>query len=655
MNQWQIVSLVVTMVAVSTASAADAAAGATPQASAVGGVPAPQRLGVAAPAPPNPSAPAEAVAVLEFSSTAPVAFAAGVPVFQRRLVLNVAPRREKTVVTVNVGALEGRDGTTYAMTVSNASSPAADPRKESLAVHLEPGQQTVEVRLSAALPQQGDYAGYVSLKLGDEPAQYRPIKVTYVLPELPVQAGLAYRAPSNGFFSAEGAVGIQLSGPSDRDLQAVTVALRDLQRMPSPSERVAAAYSSQFFSVKDTGGVSNSDKNISLTKGVPLPLYLDVSDLSAGSYTGKLSIASPGYKPKEEPVSFVIRVGWFWAFVLVTVGAAISAAIQYYAAFRQPRLLVRDSVGGLEQRLDDLERQLVPDREETLVIQHLRARIDRSLQGSYRATLPSRWLADVQTKLRIVEGKVDAVPDWVRARRALAEVDVPAATRATLQKDLDDIQDAIESGAEMSAAATATLTSLLNKIQAARREALAAPVSTLIAQIDRETNATSSVAARNAFAAANSAASAALRTLTVTDIQAYLANFEEASLAYARGKGLALEANLPTPVTPQWDTVRGLLQQLAGAADARTADALYNQAYDAFGRPKQLHLRKTSMRSKVPVGVRMFKMQSRTPCTWYEAPVLRATTWVLHSGTCVRSQKDGTRQLTYSDLALPCT
>lgn len=578
--RWKVLASMATVALSTASSAADAIPGAASQASsapsrspkpAVAPAPAP------APTPAPASSAADAVTVLEFSSTAPVAFSTVVPKFQRRLVMSIAPRKEKTHVTVATGALEGRDGTTIPLDITPATAkPAAPAPCGCVEVPLVSGQQSFEVRLVATLPQQGDYTGYVSLKLGDGAVQLRSIKVTYALLDIPVQAGAVYRVAGKHAYSPDGALGIQLSGPSDGQLTGVTATVRELQRMPSPSEKVAARYRVASLTTE------SYRKEVTLDKGVPQAMYLNVDDLEAGSYTGKLTLAAPGYKAKDETVAFVIRSSWFLAFILVTVGAGVSAAIQHYATFRQPRLVVRDGANRLEREMDDLERQLVLDRDESAVMQRLRDKVDDYFEQSYQGSLPKDWLGLAQTGLKVVEGKLEAFPDWVDARRALAEVDLPAANRAALQKDLDDSQAAIEGDTELGAAAKATLDGLLNKIQAARRDALTEPVTVLSGQIDKEASTTSSVVAGKEFAAAKSAADAAIRALTVSDIPAYRARFDEAGIAYARGKGLELESHLPTPATPQWDSVRQLLSQLSAASDARTADVLYNQAYDAF-------------------------------------------------------------------------
>lgn len=574
-TQWQVVASLATLAVLTTNSEANAASSAASQASSVSKTaPAPPTAPTALPTPAPSSA--DAVSVLEFSSTAPVSFATTVPKFQRRLALSIAPRRDKAQVTVEAGAFEARDGTSIPVAVSIVGATGAPSSASSVEIALAAGQQLFEVRLAATLPQQGDYTGYLSLKLGDAGVQLRAIKVTFSLPDVPVQVGAAYRVPGKHFFSDDGDLAIQLAGPSDTNLADVTATIRELQRVTSPSEKVMAAYKAVSFLPEP------KRTKMTLDKGTPASMYLDVSDLAAGSYSGKLTVAAPDYKAKDEPISFVIRSSWFLAFILVTLGAGISAAIQYYATFRQPRLLVRDSASRLEQDMDDLERQLVLDRDESMVMQRLRDKVDFYIEQSFQGSLPKGWLALAQAGLKGVEGKLAAFPDWVYARRALAEVDLPTATRAALQQDLDNSQAAIENDADLATAAIATLDGLLSKIQTARRNALTEPVTTLSAQIDKETGTSSSVEAKKEFATAKSAADAAIRALTVSDIAAYRARFNEAGTGYARGKGLELESHLPLPATPLWEPVRHLLSQLSAASDARTADALYNQAYDVF-------------------------------------------------------------------------
>lgn len=530
----------------------------------------------------------DALTVLDVSGTGALAFTASTSEFRRRLILNLAPRKERALLKVKAGLLERRDAVDTVLTVT-ADPSTGNSAGSSLEIGIEPLQQSVEILIGAKFSEQGDYASYLMLQLDSSPAQFKPIKITYAQPDLPVEAGALHWANDKLAF--------QLSGPTDRTL-SVGAVVYELHLMRSPSEKVQADYGTTRFTVidekapkqnewkfwKEAAAAADGTSMATLVHGAPVSMGLAVDELSAGSYSGKVRLTAAGYKPKDESVSFVVRGPWYVAFLLIVLGAGISAAIQHYATYRQPRLLVRELVARILSDADEMERRLSLDADEASLLQQLRERAQSKDDESHLSKLPVAWSTDTQTKLRAVEERLALFPAWVNARRALADVSVPAAKRVEFQASLEASRSAFESDGPLTDEQKASLKALQNKVEGARREAMAEPLKALSAQIDVGDQETAQVGAKEAFARARAAITDAQRLLALGQYDAYRTRFDEAGLEYSRGKGLDLEADIPSGATGLWDAVRKLLARLDASRDRQSAEVLYQQAYDAFER-----------------------------------------------------------------------
>lgn len=410
---------------------------------------------------PGASAPASAPAaattftLLELSDPATAVFQVAGEYFQRRLTLNYDAKTASGPLRVELSKLDGPGGVLVEPKLSrldggDVSDVAAQGKNW---VEFEMPIPPVEFKVSAVLPRIGDYTGYLRYKAGSQPYQTRPIRMTRAAAVVvPVEVGTLQKISGN---TSALSLTFSIQGAVDQDLTLMP-GVFELALKGTSADKLNPSYESKTF----------VPQPVKVPKANTAEVELTFKDLSPGEYSGKLTLASAPYIPKQQVFTFSVRRPWGCAFLLVILGAGTSLVLKYMSSRIRPRLVVRAAVAKLLRQGNSLYQAYVLDSVEANVLEPILARVSVYYEQSLQpGNAPTGWADAARQAIEREGAKLSAYSDWINARRTLASITgLDTARRNELDAKLDASRRALRSEAPLDPAARLDLSTTASDI-----------------------------------------------------------------------------------------------------------------------------------------------------------------------------------------------
>lgn len=548
----------------------------------------------AAPAPaPAPAAPAPApaaqVSVLELGTTGPAFQTAGEN-FSQLLTLTYDPAKGTGPLTVESVPLscDGHPVPTF-LVRGDKVEPGTQPVGNRI-LKIEKPASPEWVVLTAVLTRITTCTGQLRFTMGAQATQVTTIRVTRAAAaEAPVEVSGVQRVVEG---VGNDTVTFSMKGLPEHELK-VTPALFELGRKGDASGSVLNSALS---------GWSVVPKVVVLPAGRPADFTLQLDNLSPGEYTGKLDLASDGYKAKSHSFSVSVRYGAWLCAVMVAIGAFGALWLKRQATRVRPKLVVRVTTTKLLDQLDAVLQSYVLDTVEAGVLDAIRSRIMAFDDEANKPGDPAAdWAAKAQADLTAEGVKLTEFPVWLNARRRLASItNLDAATLTGLETRLKDARDALAGGTALDSLTVTNLAGLAGDIESAQSEAAREAAKAAADEAAKSEAAATNPAAAGAFHESQAHAEQAVTLLAAKSYAGYRAAYDASGRAYFAGMAQELQSRLPpapaagsnsldltavhfAPIAPE---VRAHLEQVCRAPDLQAARDSYAKALAAL-RPVQ--------------------------------------------------------------------
>ena len=435
------------------------------------------------------------------------------------------------------------------------------------------------VLLTAALTRIATCTGQLRFTIGTQATQAMPFRVTRAAAvEAPLEVGGAQRFLRE---FRQDTVTFSMRGLPERELK-VTPALFELGLKGGLNSALE--------------GWSMDPPVVTVPPGGSSEFKLLLKNLPPGEYAGKLELASDGYKAKTHPFSVTVRYGWWWAALLVAIGAAGALWLKSLATRVRPKLVVRVATTKLLSQLDVILQTYVLDDVEAGVLSAIKARIGAfDDEASQPGDPDAAWPAKAQTELTDEGVKLTAFPDWLNARRKLASItNLDAAMLAGFETRLKDARNTLASSAALDPLAVASLANLAGDIEDAKDKAAKEAANAAVYEAAKAEGTATSSDAKSDFQEAQTQATQASTLLAAKNYPGFRAAFDASGRAYYSGMAQELQARLPVvpaggganlaavhfaPIAPE---VRVHLEQATRAPDLRAARTSYASALKAL-------------------------------------------------------------------------
>lgn len=533
------------------------------------------------------------VTVLELGVTAAPAFQTTGERFSQQLTLTYDAKAAPGSFTVETMPLDcdGVSVPTSLVASGEGEKPRTASAPSSVITTLNP-ESPVWVVLTATLPSVTTCSGQLRFKIGTQPYQPRPFRVTRMAPsELPVEVSGLQQVSS---VPGKDEVKFSMKGLPEREL-TVTTKLFELGRK---GEALDSNRNSSLSSWKVT------PTEVVLPKGGDLSYFtLQLDQLEPGEYIGKLNLAADGYKAKPHSFSVAVRYGWWWAGLLVAVGALLAMILKRLATQVRPRLVVRSAVSRLLASVVMQRQMNALDPQELSVLDLIQTRISKILDEATKPeALPVGWSDEARNRLAAEGAKVTAFTQWLNARRMLASITTMEATKKeAFEQRLTAGRQALSSVTALDVARVEDLSKLPGDIEDEKAALTQSVATAAAAEAATAAEATASPEAAAEFRRALVHAQHANECLAAKNYPGYNEAYDIAGRAYYSGLASELEACLmPEPVGNEQELALGqgvafapdvltvLLAKVKTAPDMQTARDAYRSACAMIPSPQTL-------------------------------------------------------------------
>ncbi len=334
--------------------------------------------------------------------------------------------------------------------------------------------------LSAQLPRNGEYVGYLTLVYG-ETRRTTTIRITRTRRALGVTVTGGANADGNSGFLRD-------SRPSVRftvvDTTGAPAALSEpvlevLTRGEGAAKTDASFDSAVFVEVapaSSSGGGAAARQWTLALHGLQ----------TAGAYTGTVTLAAEGYREAHHEIGFQARRAGWRAALLILVGVLASALLRRYFSKVKPRLEQQRRVAYLGDDWKAIRDELVVGdvtERERGVLDGIRKFIRHLDQDVARGTVGDGF----DDKVRDLDQKLSVFPDWVTRRRQVDAVE-PAELRGQFHPTLDTVAAFLEQDRAPQTDADAARAAL-KKLPTDIEEALIKRVERMITDLEKDVDA----------------------------------------------------------------------------------------------------------------------------------------------------------------------